>query len=275
VTRVVNVVFQEGGKPYLFDAGELDLQPGDDVIVETARGLTSGRVVSAPQHPADGSPEGLKHVVRVADDEDLQRLDENRVFEREARQVAADLIDDAGLAMKVVSVESSFDQSKVLFSFSAEQRVDFRQLVSRLSDRLGRRVELRQISARDEARLIGGYGTCGRRLCCTLFAGDQDPVSIRMAKDQNLPLNPSKISGVCGRLMCCLKYERETYTSFRRRAPKRGRMVTTPAGEGKVTELLPTRDSVTVDLGEGRHATFSLDELELRPGEADEAGGDG
>lgn len=275
MTRVVNVVFQEGGKPYLFDAGGLDLQPGADVIVETARGLTSGRVVSAAHEEADASTGGLKHVVRVADEEDLRRLDENRAFEREARQVAADLIHDAGLAMKVVSVESSFDQAKVLFSFSAEQRVDFRQLVSRLSDRLGRRVELRQISARDEARLIGGYGTCGRRLCCTLFAGDQDPVSIRMAKDQNLPLNPAKISGVCGRLMCCLKYERDTYTSFRRRAPKRGRMISTPAGQGKVTELLPTRDSVTVDLGEGRRATFSLDELDLRPDEADEAGNDG
>jgi len=119
------------------------------------------------------------------------------------------------------------------------------------------------VSARVEARLIGGYGSCGRRLCCTLFAGDQEPVSIRMAKDQNLPLNPTKISGVCGRLMCCLKYERETYTCFRDRAPRRGKMVSTPAGEGKVVELLPTRDSITVDLGEGKQATFTLAELEL------------
>lgn len=270
MTSVVNVVFTDGGKPYLFDAGELALRSGDEVIVETSRGLTSGRVVSAPREPADEAPTDLKHVVRVADADDLERLQENRVFEREAREVAADLIADGGLQMKVVSVESSFDQTKVLFSFCADQRIDFRQLVSRLSERLDRRVELRQVSARDEARLVGGYGSCGRRLCCTLFAGDQDPVSIRMAKDQNLPLNPAKISGVCGRLMCCLKYERETYTSFRRRAPKRGRMITTPAGEGKVIELTPTRDSVTVDLGEGRHATFSLDELDYRPEATDE-----
>jgi len=173
--------------------------------------------------------------------------------------------------MKLVSVEAAFFKSKLLISFVAEKRVDFRKLVGRLSERLGRRVELRQVSARDEARLIGGYGTCGRRLCCTLFAGDQDPVSIRMAKDQNLPLNPSKISGVCGRLMCCLKYERDTYTSFKQRAPRRGRMIRTPAGEGKVVELLPTRDLVTVDLGEGRRQTFSLEELGAG-GEPDQQG---
>ena len=165
--------------------------------------------------------------------------------------------------MKVVSVESSFDQSKLTFCFSADDRVDFRTLVNRLSDRLKKRVELRQISARDEARLIGGYGPCGRRLCCALFAGDQEPVSIRMAKDQNLPLNPSKISGVCGRLMCCLKYERDTYVWFRERAPARGAVVSTPAGEGRVVELLAPRESVVVDLGDGHSTVFTLAELGL------------
>lgn len=266
MSRVVNVVFKDGGKPYAFEVGELELQSGDQVIVETARGLTVGRVVSLPDDQGTGGAD-LRRVVRVAHADDLRRMEENREFEREARQIAADMIAESGLSMKVVSVESSFDQAKILISFSAEQRVDFRQLVSRLSERLNRRVELRQVSARDEARLIGGYGSCGRRLCCTLFAGDQDPVSIRMAKDQNLPLNPSKISGVCGRLMCCLKYEREIYTSFRQRAPKKGRMIDTPAGEGRVIELLPTRDSVSVDLGEGRRATFSLDELQPAPRE--------
>jgi cell fate regulator YaaT (PSP1 superfamily) len=197
-------------------------------------------------------------------------LEENRQLELEAREMAADLIADAGLPMKIISVESSFDQGKILVSFFSEERVDFRQLVSRLSERLKRRVELRQVSARDEARLIGGYGCCGRRLCCTLFAGDQEPVSIRMAKGQNLPLNPAKISGACGRLMCCLKYERDTYTAFRDRAPRRGRTVSTPAGEGKVLELLPTRESVTVDLGEGRHATFTLAELGIEEEGSDE-----
>lgn len=262
MSRAVNVVFRSGGKPYRFDAGEFEPAVGDQVVVETARGYNVGRVVSAPAAPAEGEARtDLKRVVRVANDDDLRRLEENAAFEREARELAAELIAESGLEMKLVSVESTFDQSKLLISFAAEKRVDFRKLVGRLSERLGRRVELRQVSARDEARLIGGYGSCGRRLCCTLFAGDQDPVSIRMAKDQNLPLNPSKISGVCGRLMCCLKYERDTYTSFKERAPRRGRTIGTPAGEGKVVELLPTRDLVTVDLGEGRRQTFTLEEL--------------
>ena len=163
--------------------------------------------------------------------------------------------------MKVVSAESTFDGNRLTVSFSAEDRVDSRQLVAQLSDRMGRRVELRQVSSRDEARLIGGYGPCGRRLCCASFCGDQDPVSIRMAKDQNLPLNPSKISGCCGRLMCCLKYEHGVYTSFKQRAPRRGALVTTPSGRGKVTELLAPADSVAVDLGEGRECTCRLADL--------------
>jgi len=264
VRRVVNVVFKDGGKPYLFDAGDLELHSGEQVVVETARGLNVGRAVSIVTEVEDADvPGDIKRVSRKAGDDDLRRLEENHQLEREAREVADDLIADSGLPMKVISVESTFDQGKVLVSFFSEERVDFRQLVSKLSERLKRRVELRQVSARDEARLIGGYGSCGRRLCCTLFAGDQEPVSIRMAKDQTLPLNPTKISGVCGRLMCCLKYERETYTCFRDRAPRRGKMVSTPAGEGKVVELLPTRDSITVDLGEGKQATFTLAELEL------------
>lgn len=262
---VVSVVFRDGGKPYQFESAGLSLSRGDLVVVETQRGVNLGHVVSAPQDFDEAQlPADLKSVVRAADADDQRRLDENTAFDREARQVAADLISQMDLPMKVVAVESSFDQAKVSISFAAEERVDFRQLVSRLSDRLKRRVDLRQVSARDEARLLGGYGSCGRRLCCTLFAGDQEPVSIRMAKDQNLPLNPSKISGVCGRLMCCLKYERETYTSFRELAPRRGRTVSTPAGEGKVVDLLPTRDSVTVDLGEAGFSTFTLTELGIQ-----------
>jgi cell fate regulator YaaT (PSP1 superfamily) len=271
VKRVVSVVFKDGGKPYLFDAGELEPHCGERVVVETARGLNVGRVVSpvAEVDDADVAPD-IKRVSRVAGADDLRRLEENRQLEQEARDVASDLIAEAGLPMKVVSVESTFDQGKILISFFSEDRVDFRQLVSRLSERMKRRVELRQVSARDEARLIGGYGSCGRRLCCTLFAGDQEPVSIRMAKDQNLPLNPTKISGVCGRLMCCLKYERDTYTAFRDRAPRRGRTVSTPAGEGKVLELLPTRESVMVDLGEGKRAAFTLAELGIDQEATDE-----
>jgi len=160
-----------------------------------------------------------------------------------------------------VAADCAFEGSRVSVSFVAEERVDFRDLVTALSDRLGRRVDLHQVSARDGARLVGGFGPCGRQLCCSSFSGDQEPVSIRMAKDQNLPLNPSKISGCCGRLMCCLKYEHGVYTSFKQRAPRRGAVVTTPAGKGKVTELMAPADSVAVDLGEGRVITCRLTEL--------------
>jgi cell fate regulator YaaT (PSP1 superfamily) len=262
VRNVAGVVFTEGGKLYQFDAGDLHLQPGDQVIVDTAKGHNLGKVVRGSEQLGESSlPPGLKTVVRMATPEDIEQVAANRADELEARRVCDDLIAELGLQMKIVSAEVTFDGGKVVFSFFSEERVDFRELVGKLADRLRRRVELRQVSARDEARLIGGYGSCGRRLCCTLFAGDQEPVSIRMAKDQNLPLNPSKISGVCGRLMCCLKYERDTYVGFKQRAPKRGSTVSTPAGTGKVVELLATSDSVSVDLGEGRVVTYTLAEL--------------
>ena len=261
---VVGVVFNEGGKLYQFAADGVDVSVGQQVVVATAKGNTIGKVVRAPEELDDTSlPPGLKSVVRVAGAEDQRQMESNRAFEARGREVCAELIAELGLQMKVVSVESSFDQSKLTFCFSADERVDFRHLVSRLSDRLKKRVELRQISARDEARLVGGYGPCGRRLCCALFAGDQEPVSIRMAKDQNLPLNPAKISGVCGRLMCCLKYERDTYVRFRERAPRKGATVSTPAGEGRVVELLAPRESVMVDLGDGHGVLFTLTELGL------------
>ena len=177
--------------------------------------------------------------------------------------------------MKVIEARQAFEGGKLTITFFAEERVDFRELVGKLNERLKRRVELKQVSARDESRIVGGFGPCGRSLCCATFAGDQEPVSIRMAKDQNLPLNPTKISGCCGRLMCCLKYEHQVYVSFRKRAPKRGAIIATPAGEGKVIELLAPVDSVTVDHGEGRSATYRLAELGTpRPTRRSEHGGD-
>jgi cell fate regulator YaaT (PSP1 superfamily) len=264
VRRVVGVVFNEGGKLYQFAVDDLNVAVGDQVVVATAKGHTLGKVVKAAEELDETSlPAGLKSVIRVAGEADRRQVEANRALEARGREICTELIEELHLEMKVVSVESSFDQSKLTFCFSADDRVDFRTLVNRLSDRLKKRVELRQISARDEARLIGGYGPCGRRLCCALFAGDQEPVSIRMAKDQNLPLNPSKISGVCGRLMCCLKYERDTYVWFRERAPRRGAVVSTPAGEGRVVELLAPRESVLVDLGDGHSTVFTLAELGL------------
>ncbi len=257
---IVSVVFRGGGKAYQFEAVGLELAPGDHVVVETTRGTDFGTVVKAA--PGGELPRGeLKKVRRRANAADLERLAANRAAEEGAKTACRELVRELGLDMKVVAAEQTFEGGKLTVTFFAEERVDFRDLLAKLSDRLGRRVELKQIGARDEARSVGGYGPCGRSLCCATFAGDQQPVSIRMAKDQNLPLNPTKISGCCGRLMCCLKYEHAAYVSFRQRAPRRGALVMTPAGEGKVIEVLAPAESVTVDLGEGRTATYGLSDL--------------
>jgi cell fate regulator YaaT (PSP1 superfamily) len=266
VPRICSVVFRGGGRVYQFNSGDLELVAGDGVVVDTVRGADFGRVVRAPEEVApDGSPRGLRRVMRRATAADTEAIASHREAELEAKSECRRLAADLKLDLKVVDARQAFDGPRLTVTFFAEERADVRELSGKLGDRLGRRVELKQVSARDESRIVGGYGPCGRSLCCATFAGDQEPVSIRMAKDQNLPLNPTKISGCCGRLMCCLKYEHEVYVSFRKRAPKRGAVVRTPAGEGKVTDLLAPVDSVTVDLGEGRSATFKLDELAGSP----------
>jgi len=266
VPRICSVVFRGGGRVYQFNAGDLELAPGDGVVVDTTRGSDYGRVVKAPvEVGADEIPRGLRRVVRRASSADAEAIASHRQAESEAKRVCRALAQELKLDIKVVEARQAFDGPRLTITFFAEERTDARELQNRLGDRLGRRVELKQVSARDESRIVGGYGPCGRSLCCATFAGDQEPVSIRMAKDQNLPLNPTKISGCCGRLMCCLKYEHQVYVSFRKRAPKRGAIVKTPAGEGKVTDLLAPVDSVTVDLGEGRSQTFKLDELGSAP----------
>ena len=260
--RICSVVFRGGGRVYQFSAGDLELAPGDGVVVDTTRGADFGRVVKAADEVAAGdAPRGLRRVVRKATPADLEAIASHRETECSAKRECRRLAGELKLDIKVVEARQAFDGPRLTITFFAEERTDVRELQNRLGDRVGRRVELKQVSARDESRIVGGYGPCGRSLCCATFAGDQEPVSIRMAKDQNLPLNPTKISGCCGRLMCCLKYEHQVYVSFRKRAPKRGAIVRTPAGEGKVTDLLAPVDSVTVDLGEGRSATFKLDEL--------------
>ncbi|MFA4965355.1 MAG: regulatory iron-sulfur-containing complex subunit RicT [Thermoleophilia bacterium] len=259
---IASVVFRGGGKVYQFDAGALELAPGDHVIVDTTRGADFGRLVKGPEAvPAEGAPRGLKKILRKATRADLDAVGAHRDAELEAKRACRELVAELRLDMKVVDARQAFDGGKITVTFYADERVDFRDLVGKLNDRLRRRVELKQVSARDESRIVGGYGPCGRSLCCATFAGDQEPVSIRMAKDQNLPLNPTKISGCCGRLMCCLKYEHQVYVSFRQRAPRRGAIVATPGGEGKVIELLAPVDSVIVDHGEGRSATYKLDDL--------------
>ena len=259
---VVGVVFPNGIKTYYFDPAGLELSRGDRVVVQTSNGPEIGQVVE-PNHTIEDSdlPAPLKKVTRLATGKDLEAHAEAQSLRKQAMITCREMIAQHGLDMKLVSADMSFGGDKITFSFYADERVDFRALVADLAKVLKTRIELRQVGAREEARMVGGLGPCGRGLCCTLFPPGDDPVSIRMAKEQNLPLNPTKISGCCGRLMCCLKYEHQVYVSFRKRAPKRGAIISTPGGEGKVVELLAPVDSVTVDHGEGRSATYKLADL--------------
>ncbi|NLP36301.1 MAG: stage 0 sporulation family protein [Firmicutes bacterium] len=213
---VVGIRFKKAGKIYYFDPDGLDLAVGDFTIVETSRGQEFGEVVVAPkQVPEEEIVQPLKKVLRVVVEEDCQKILENRQMEDEAFHICSEKIADHDLEMKLVDVEYTFDRSKVIFYFTADGRVDFRELVKDLAAVFRTRIELRQIGVRDEAKMIGGIGPCGRVLCCHTFLGEFEPVSIRMAKDQNLSLNPTKISGVCGRLMCCLRFESDAYEMMR------------------------------------------------------------
>ncbi|MHB1342791.1 MAG: PSP1 domain-containing protein [Thermoleophilia bacterium] len=249
---VVGIVFQSGSKVYYFDPASLELVRGEQVVVQTMRGTEIGEVVDGPRViPDDELPAPLKRVVRKANIKDLELVEANKSLRAEALQVCRDLIAQHELDMKLVDAEIVFGGGKVTFSFYSDERVDFRGLVSDLAKALKMRIELRQIGAREEARLIGGLGPCGRDLCCSTFQGNQDPVSIRMAKEQNLPLNPMKISGLCGRLMCCLKYEHDQYVCFRKEAPNRGTRVATDQGEGVVIGFQAAKESVTLRMGDG------------------------
>ena len=209
---VVGIRFKPAGKIYYFDSGDMDLKAGDTVVVETVRGIEYGYVVMGKRQLSDDQlvlP--LKKVIRKATEEDEQTYQSNRAKEASALDICKEKVREHGLPMRLIDVEYTFDRGKIIFYFTAENRVDFRELVKDLASIFKTRIELRQIGVRDEAKMIGGIGTCGRVLCCTQFLGEFEPVSIRMAKEQNLSLNPTKISGVCGRLMCCLKYESDQY----------------------------------------------------------------
>lgn len=250
--RIVGVIFHTGGKIYNFDAGSLELARGDQVVVETARGLEMGEVVSGPlDQEVSDQTQPLKPVLRRAGSQDLETVAANRAVRTEALATCRQLIVKHGLDMKLVDAEVMFGGGKIVFSFYADERVDFRALVVDLAKALRMRIELRQIGVRDEARMFGGLGPCGRHLCCALFQVDQEPVSIRMAKEQNLPLNPMKISGLCGRLMCCLKYEQEQYVAFRKVAPKRGTPVRCSHGDGVVAGYQVPKDAIVIKMADG------------------------
>jgi len=252
MVNVIGVRFQNAGKLYFFDPGAFWPTPGDFVIVETARGIEFGEVVTPVREMNDeqlAAP--LKQVVRIANAQDVQHAQENKQNEKEAYAICQKKISEHKLDMKLVSVEYTFDNSKILFYFTANGRVDFRSLVKDLAAVFKTRIELRQIGVRDEAKMLGGLGPCGRPVCCGAFLGDFQPVSIKMAKEQNLSLNPTKISGVCGRLMCCLKYEQDNYEQTRKRMPKVGKEVITPEGNGVVWDLNIIKETVRVRIQKG------------------------
>ncbi len=235
---VVGVRFKPAGKIYYFDPDNMDIANGENVIVETVRGVEFGTVVISNREIDENEIVApLKKVMRVADEEDKARNDANKEKEKEAFSICVDKIKKHGLEMKLIDTEITFDNSKLIFYFTADGRIDFRDLVKDLAAIFRTRIELRQIGVRDEAKMLNGIGICGRTLCCATFLGDFHPVSIKMAKDQGLSLNPSKISGICGRLMCCLKYEQDAYEELLKNLPHEGDIIDTPEGEGEVLDV--------------------------------------
>jgi len=247
VAKIVKLQFQTAGKLYDFTIGDLDILKDERVIVETERGKSIGLVVKGPFEVDDRElPEGIKPVLRKARPEDLESAEKNRAKEKEAFAFCLRRIKERGMEMKLVKVEYLFDGSKAIFYFTADGRIDFRELVKDLAHAFHTRIEMRQIGVRDEAGMVGGIGICGRELCCSSFLREFEPVSVKMAKEQNLALNPTKISGQCGRLLCCLSYEFETYCTLRKCLPKCGKRVKCGQVEGEVVKLNILDGTVTV-----------------------------
>ncbi len=253
--KVVGIRFREAGKSYHFDPLDYNLHQSDVVIVETVKGIEIGTVSDEIiEMPEEMLHAPLKPIMRIAQDADLIKAKENKIKEKEAFAICAEKIISRELEMSLVDVEYSFDGTKIIFYFTADGRIDFRELVKDLASVFRMRIELRQIGVRDEARMVGGLGICGRELCCCSFLNDFVPVSIKMAKEQGLSMNPTKISGACGRLMCCLKYEQEAYEDAHSRIPKLGTVVITKEGQGVVENLNLLRETVTVRLDRGGEA---------------------
>ena len=249
MVEIIGVRFESGGKQYYFDPAGLEVQPGQGVIVETSRGLEYGECAQGnTQVEEETVVQPLRPLVRIATEEDEKTVEKNREKEAKAFQICQEKIAAHGLEMKLVEAEYSFEGNKVLFFFTAEGRVDFRALVKDLASTIHARIELRQIGVRDEAKMLGGLGICGRPFCCAQFLDEFQPVSIKMAKTQNLSLNPTKISGTCGRLMCCLKYEQEAYEDLVKHTPKQESFVETPDGAGTVSSVNLLRQQVQVRL---------------------------
>lgn len=271
MTKVIGVRFRTAGKIYFFSPGKFEVKRGDQVIVETARGVEFGNVVMGPKEVKDEEiTQPLKTVIRLATEDDRRVEEKNRKKEKEAFQICLEKIHKHELEMKLIDAEYTFDNNKVLFYFTADGRIDFRELVKDLASVFKTRIELRQVGVRDETKIMGGIGICGRALCCHSYLSEFIPVSIKMAKEQNLSLNPTKISGVCGRLMCCLKNEEETYEVLNSRLPNPGDYVTTNDGlKGEVQSVNVLRQLVkvvvTVDRDEKEIREYKSDQLKFKP----------
>ncbi|MDE6128281.1 MAG: hypothetical protein K2G16_03710 [Lachnospiraceae bacterium] len=269
MTKVIGVRFRTAGKIYFFDPLDFQVERGGHVIVETARGIEFGTVVSAPKEVEDEKiVQPLKPVLRIANQRDIEQEADNKRKEKEAYKICLEKIRDHGLEMKLIDAEYTFDNNKVLFYFTADGRIDFRELVKDLASVFKTRIELRQVGVRDETKIVGGIGICGRPLCCHTHLSEFIPVSIKMAKEQNLSLNPTKISGVCGRLMCCLKHEEETYEELNRRLPNTGDYVTTAdglKGEVQSVNVLRQRVKVIVDVDDEKEIReYKVEDLRFK-----------
>lgn len=269
MTKVIGVRFRTAGKVYFFDPLDFEIERGGHVIVETARGIEFGTVVSAPREVEDDKiVQPLKPVLRIANERDIEQEAANRQKEKDAYKICLEKIRDHGLEMKLIDAEYTFDNNKVLFYFTADGRIDFRELVKDLASVFKTRIELRQVGVRDETKIMGGIGICGRPLCCHTHLSEFIPVSIKMAKEQNLSLNPTKISGVCGRLMCCLKHEEETYEELNRRLPNTGDYVTTAdglKGEVQSVNVLRQRVKVIVDVDDEKEIReYKVEDLHFK-----------
>jgi len=272
---VIGVHFKHAGKVYYFDPNGLWPNPGTHVIVETSRGMEFGEVVTGVRSVTDEQLKSpLKKVVRLANEDDIKAAEELEAREAEAFRICEEKIAKHKLEMKLVNAEYTFDGSKIIFYFTANGRVDFRELVRELASVFRMRIELRQIGVRDEAKMLGGLGSCGRPICCRQFLSDFQPVSIKMAKEQNLSLNPTKISGLCGRLMCCLKYEQDNYDFVLKKLPKIGKDIVTPDGVGVIADINAIKETVRVRIRTAED-TFDLRDYSIeevrRPGPDDEA----
>lgn len=262
--EIIGVRFKSVGKVYYFAPDGLKIDAGEKVIVETARGIECGDVVLGNKMVDDAEIVApLKPVMRVATKEDLEQVEKNKQKEASAFEICEAKIAQFGLNMCLIDVECTFDNSKILFYFSAENRVDFRELVKELASVFHTRIELRQIGVRDEAKMLGGLGICGREFCCSSYMGEFAPVSIKMAKEQSLSLNPTKISGTCGRLMCCLKYEQDGYEELLKTTPKVGALVDTPSGRATVTDVNLISGKLRVRLEESQGDT-SFDKSQVK-----------